>query len=490
MKNFNASDITPIVADGLVLYCDGSARPNPGFVGAGVHGYAYSTDTPKKGTGLGTHTMTQRGYFDNKELDKGKPITPIQYYNIAASFDFQTTNNVAELLAAHVAMRVALASGVKKLLIKTDSEYVVKVITKFAAMWVRSNWLKRDGTPVNNQQFIKELIATQAEMQAKDITLDIQWVKGHSTHIGNIAADKLANIGSAMSRSRKIEINIQERDPAGYWKQDNTRHPFLSHRRMYFATQATDMPVGMYFLGDHGKEDDFVGRAEVDGALSIAYIKKPDVTLDTIIARCKELAGAATHFFFARLDSIFARGRQVDIQKYREASLIVEADSVRLNLVSGDDTELVRDLQPIRLSERTFDALAAMRERLVNHLAGNDTDQTVVNDITSTFYESNTKIVKNETLVTVELLKKFVVGYRCEKVPVKHAKGEKTLILTLGIDIPDRNALKHLETMSPTVKLLTWMESDHCMRYATIITTGAGDSSIWCGYYANQIYLE
>ena len=514
MKFFTLPEITPVVADGMVLYCDGSARPNPGYIGAGVHGYAFNLDLPKKGTGLGTHTLTKHGYVDNKETEQearagiiheisggaGKPsdikgkatekITPVMYYNTAASFDFQTSNNVAELMAVHVAICMALATNVKSLLIKSDSEYVNKVLTKFAAIWVRSNWMKRDGTPVSNQEFIKDLLASVAKLQEKGVKLEIQWVKGHSTHLGNNAADKLANIGSAMSKVKRAVVNVQEHVPEGYWKQDSTRHPFLAHRRAYFGTTMKDVPVGMYYTGDHGKDDDFVGRAEVDGGLAVTILKTPDPVIDAVIKRCYELAGTSLRFFFARLDAIFSKNRNKDILLYKDATLIANEEERRLNVSAGDDAELVRDLQPIRLSERTFDCLGEMRARLEAHIDGKDMPRTVVNDITHLFYDVTRKIVKNVETTTYELHKKYVVGYRSERVKVKHEKGEQDIILTFGIDVPDRNAWKRLEDMKPTVKLLTWMESDQCVRYATVFTTADGDVSMWCGYYSNQIYLQ
>lgn len=492
MKYFKLGDVTPIVADGLVFYCDGSARPNPGFIGAGIHGYAYNLEAPKKGTGLGTHSMTKDGYIDNKDVpkEKAKPITPLLYYNTAASFDFMTTNNVAELLAAHVAIRMALECNVKRVILNTDSEYVVKVLTKFAALWVRSGWMKRDGTPVSNQDFIKDVLFSINELEKRDIKLDVQWVKGHSTFIGNNVADKLANIGSEMSKNKKITVNIQEHPPEGYWKQDNTRHPFLSHRRAYFTTQTDNIPAGTYFLGDHGKDDEFVGRGEVDGALAVTFLKESEPILDTIIEHCKSLSPQDKRFFFIRLDSVFTQNRQKDIERFKEDSLIVKDESKRLDIESPDETPLVRDLQPMRLSERTFIALSDLTEMLDNFMTGKKVPRSHHTDITGLLYEVNRKIVKNKETNLTELHKKYVVGYKSEKVSVKHDKGVGEVILTFGVDIPDRNALKRLEENIESVTVVTWMESDHCVRHATVFKTKAGDYSIWCGNYSNQLYVE
>mgnify|MGYP003605901669 CR=1 FL=1 len=492
MKHFNLEIKTPIVADGLVLYCDGSSKPNPGFIGAGIHGYAYNNETPKKGTGLSTQSLTALGYSDNKEVakEKAKTVTPVLYYNCYSSFGFQSTNNAAELLAAHIAIRIALANDVKSLRIKTDSEYTIKVLTKFAAMWVKSNWVKRDGTPVSNQEFIKDILVSIAEMQERGIKFDIVWVRGHNDNFGNEIADKLAKIGTETSKQRKVEVNLQEQVPEGFWKEDNKRHPFLHHRRGYFSSTDKDVREGLYLVGDHGKEDDFVGRAEVDGALAVVLLAKKEEALDIVIDYCRKLSPAVTRFFFARLDAIYSKNRAKDILTYEESSIAVKEDAERLNVVSADSAELVRDLLPFRLSERTFQNLAVLREMLFSFKEGIAIPRSVVTDITDVFYETTRKIVKNVDTATQELRKKFVVGYRSEKVMVKYEKGEREIILTLGIDIPDRNALKRLDEMQAKMEVITWMESDQCFRYATVITTKEGDIGIWCGFHSNQIYIE
>jgi hypothetical protein len=106
------------------------------------------------------------------------------------------------------------------------------------------------------------------------------------------------------------------------------------------------------------------------------------------------------------------------------------------------------------------------------------------------FYDETKKIVKNVQTVTKTLHKEFVVGYRSKKIKIKHHKGEVDVILTFGIDILYRNALKRLEGFDPVVKILTWLESDNCVKTATIIETANGDCGIWCGYYSNKIYIE
>ncbi len=491
MKHFELPSITPVVCDGLIFYCDGSAKPNPGFIGAGLHGYSYKQEEPKKGTGLGTHTLTTLGYIDTKEAKNNiKAITPINYYNVVCSFDFQSTNNAAELLAVNVAIEIALATKTKKLLIKTDSDYCVKVLTKMAAVWVKNNWTKKDGTPVSNQDFIKSILKGISLLQEREIVFEIQWIKGHSTYLGNNFADKLANIATEISKTKKKEINIQEHPAEGYWKVSSDRHPFVSLKCAYFSNDLSANQKGFYYFGNHGKDDDFIGRPEVDNVLSVVKLSKPDDILNTIITHSCENAKEDVKFFYVKLENVFSKNRDKDIAKYGSNSLILDNSNSRNDVVAADEATIVRDIKPYRLSERTFIALADLQDRLQRYIDKNHYPYTVENDVTDTFYEVTKKIVKNTETITKTLRKEYVVGYRSKKIKVNHHKGQVDVILTFGIDILDRNALKRLESFNPIVKIITWLESDNCVKTATIIETANGDCGIWCGYYSNKIYIE
>jgi ribonuclease HI len=74
------------------------------------------------------------------------------------------------------------------LLVYCDSTYVINSITKWMAGWKRRGWLKRDSKPVLNVEIMKALDEAMLGRQ-----LRFQWVKGHSGHVLNEAADRLAN---------------------------------------------------------------------------------------------------------------------------------------------------------------------------------------------------------------------------------------------------------------------------------------------------------
>lgn len=99
-----------------------------------------------------------------------------------------TTNNRMELTAVIKALE-AIKSPYK-IKIYTDSKYVKDGISDWINKWIKNNWKGSDKKLVKNVDLWQNL---------HDITLkhDIEWhwVKGHSSNLGNIEADRLAVLG-------------------------------------------------------------------------------------------------------------------------------------------------------------------------------------------------------------------------------------------------------------------------------------------------------
>ncbi len=96
-----------------------------------------------------------------------------------------TTNNQMELQAAIEALSCLKKRSIVKLY--TDSIYVKNGITEWILSWKINNWRTSSKKPVKNLDLWMKLdeLASQHQIQWN-------WVKGHSGHIGNEKADKLA----------------------------------------------------------------------------------------------------------------------------------------------------------------------------------------------------------------------------------------------------------------------------------------------------------
>jgi len=104
------------------------------------------------------------------------------------------TNNQMELEACIVALKEAsqlddVLNRVNKIIIHTDSMYIVSNYKKAMFQWSRNKWLKRAGSPVLNADLWKELIKYMKKVKKK---VYFVWVKGHSKDIYNKEVDKLA----------------------------------------------------------------------------------------------------------------------------------------------------------------------------------------------------------------------------------------------------------------------------------------------------------
>jgi ribonuclease HI len=106
------------------------------------------------------------------------------------------TNNKAELTAVLDLLRQT-AHRDDDLLVYCDSTYVINAVTKWMAGWKRRGWRKGDGKPVLNVEIMQALDQAMLGRRVR-----FEWVKGHSGHELNEAADRLANGAAASWKNR------------------------------------------------------------------------------------------------------------------------------------------------------------------------------------------------------------------------------------------------------------------------------------------------
>jgi len=136
----------------IEIYTDGACRGNPGPGGWGALLVA------------GEHRKTMHGG------------------------ERETTNNRMELTAAIEALNALKRPSA--VVLHTDSKYVMQGVTEWMANWKKRGWKTAAKKPVKNQDL---WIALDEATRRHDIKW--VWVKGHSGHDGNEAADALANLG-------------------------------------------------------------------------------------------------------------------------------------------------------------------------------------------------------------------------------------------------------------------------------------------------------
>lgn len=482
---------------GMVLYTDGGCRPSRGFGGWGLHGYLYTTEPSKKGAGQADNYLTDLGYIRKVEVDdmaQINQVTPIHYVDGFGSYQQEVTNNIAELTSAIQALAHAVNyAEVVDVLILADSEYVLKGITEYMPIWLSNNFTRRDGEPVANQGLWRDFVKVRDQLIQRGVNVRFDWVKGHDPEqrfLGNTIADRLATLG-VMASKRQVHFNqlmVSEAD--GYWKYDAEKHPMLTNRRCYFNTISPKRVPGEYYLGEHGTDDELCGKRMSDGTFSVVRLAQPDQAIEQFFSMTEKMAQGRDALMMIRLEQLFRPMTHKEITNYGEVA-VVQPQKQRLDLNDLGDEPVSREFNPPRLALRVVLSMDELAVRLDQYLAG---DKAVtVTDLTPILYETVTKSKKvkggGEEVTHHQVLRpEFVVGYAALAVEANYeVEGvQKTapVTLTLGIDSPDRNALKRLETMSPKVSLISWLESPTAFRYATVVEAGE-DKGIWAGVYSN-----
>ena len=500
---------------GLILYADGSTRPNPGHGGWGLHGYLFELTEPKKGTGLSSNQLTDRGYLTDAKLKAFKEnaemtgdvngkvpsvIKPLKYIDAYGCFHVPVTNNYSELQGMSYGLKYAGDQTIKNVTLYSDSQYVVEGANRMLAIWKENNWVKRDGTYVQHQAAWKELDQYRTDLYAKGVGVKIAWIKGHSIHLGNQLADKNSRLGSHKAQCGEAIVKICESESDGYWSSKYNKHPFLFHRSAYFSTRADTVQPGEYYLGEHGKDVDMLGKRSADGRHSAVILNTPDPLIE--MARSKQISAAAGKeaLIMMRLDQLFGAEASRDLLRFGDVCMLQrKTDRLDLYLIQSDQVKddaidnttlpgapLTRELNPPLLALRAIQAVNLLKGVLLawkNKVQDKvETKGLLGKDVTSTFYAIDDK--GNYTLKD-----EFIVGFTnfTELAPYQTEDGkvkEMPITVDMASDLPDRNTLKRLEKTKPTVSIVTWVESEHAFRFAYVIQSEL-DWGIWAATYSN-----
>ena len=112
------------------------------------------------------------------------------------------TNNMGELKAVLDLLEATAVDADQHLHVLCDSQYVINSVTKWMPGWKRKGWRKKDGKPVLNVELLKDI---DRALQGRSV--EFEWVKGHSGHALNEAADRRANAAAtALSRQQDPDI--------------------------------------------------------------------------------------------------------------------------------------------------------------------------------------------------------------------------------------------------------------------------------------------
>lgn len=479
---------------GMMVHCDGSANPNPGPAGWGMHGYIYEDVPPTKGTGNPDYVLTAADYLtkvDHAAAPDIPVVTPLHYIDGYGSFPYvpgevQRTNNYAELTGATRALQLAVREGVSKIALWSDSEYVIKGM-KWLKDWKANGWKKRDGTPPASLELWKEF--DQAVGAVKDAKIDFscKWVRGHNGNLGNEMADEMAYIAMRHSANGIVTEDIGLKEAQGYWKYDNNRHPLLASRRMYFNSDSQYNIAGEYCMGEDGSEEERRGIRASDTGYAVVRLKEPDAGLEMLRNYVSYLADNRNAVMVARVDYYFRASVHSLLTQW--GSVPLRRRNRSLDIILANDKEpIATEHEPAHKVQDAVNSIAMLNQTLNDFLE--HSSDLVATDLTDLIYE--TVVEKKKTgEVSINKLRPEFAGHPNQMTVATNFRrpdGSLDVVdvkLSLGLDVLDRNSLKRLEEMAPTITLVTWSDGEQAFRYATIVKSGE-DIGIWASVHSNM----
>lgn len=238
----------------------------------------------------------------------------------------ELTNNKAEMRAAIRAIEVAKEHDVGKLIIKSDSNYVIRGVTEWVHKWQENQWKTSDGENVKNKEIWIKLLNL---IQNSKIHITWEHVSAHSGIYGNEEADRLAmNAAKSLMQSdtaseskptitppcesEKQNIsNLEPRvliipkktctaDDTGLSKQPLASSQTTPSRRIIIDKSETPVPgsVNGFSIKSDGFDDSKRGRLQInpkciqkpiDDEQTVKCIKNVEVVLQSVMAEIHEL---------------------------------------------------------------------------------------------------------------------------------------------------------------------------------------------------------
>jgi len=166
-----------IIEGALNIYADGSSYSGP----------------RKGGIGIRFVTINDKGYEDVRDIEppghKG------------------ATNNQMELYACVEALKEAQKmydlGYFSKIIINSDSKYVVDNYRNALFNWSGNGWRNYQGRPVENAVIWKDLLKLVKKVNKR---VEFKWVKGHSKDSHNKAVDKLAKQSAKNAINKPLTV--------------------------------------------------------------------------------------------------------------------------------------------------------------------------------------------------------------------------------------------------------------------------------------------
>lgn len=520
MSNENKKEYT------CIAYTDGSAMPNPGFYGSGAHAYFYTDD------GMGVknvdkplgNDITNRGYNETGDKKITEPmltsyigkgislqkystelyklwvgdantetveeftnllnsdvfvVKPEFYLNMIESYAEVGTNNRGEVLALIGLIETIKKEeiNVSKIICHSDSEYLLAIFKGISNDKERK-WFREDRPNID----LWLLLESEYQLlEHKGVDLEVKWVKGHSTNLGNNIADRLAYLArykSSLSKSGRIyKINPGKK----YWKPGFNKHPFIDFRQLFFNNHHGYInPNGLpeYLIMNY-KRDVETGKKSNEAMLGVVQLTSGIDIINNIIDEHNKAMQKTSILSSVNLPEVYSQNHQLFLENF--GSDIYTFNPRNNTMLVLEERAVTSNVTPVGLANNAMHKTMRLRDILTKYLAkDNEPEFRRYVDITDSIFK------ENDTGKTKCILPN---GEKFLTVDFKYDDVEMTNVFQLGIDCIDRNHLRKIEKLKPKVTLVLDKRSDDIYEYYIIVETLENyDAGIFCNVYTNKVF--
>lgn len=437
----------------MLVYCDGSSKPNGSYSGYGVYGYLYSPAKAAKNT---KHPYKSKYYFTDNGISEERSDAPIEVTHvievISAIDSPAASNNQAEIEAVIRSIQLALEiDNLSTLRVITDSNYVVSSFNDSMHKWSSNGWKKQDGKEVAHLEKWQLLLSLSEALTAKNITTSLTWVKGHNGDYGNEMSDLYSSIASNAARYQYEthsttfvqDIYLSTATYAHYKDTYKDKDFIYFYKDMMFSTAQTD-DTSLCFVCSPD-DDREIGKRNNTSTYAVTLGVQPRFITDL-------------RYFYRNLPRNYTApcslklSKLIDRDKLRLTSLIDAAYLIRPIPTSTRNAYSLVGEDGVFLHENTVEfpfisSVNTLMETFSETITRGETDFTSAKEHT---FDITDRLLQNGK-ITLTTADKFI---DLSDLSVPGVTFNQKLLAAIGYDTPSYLALKNIEDEITDISVL------------------------------------
>lgn len=510
------------------FYIAESVMPDRGYFGVGVHGYVTTQVKAKRGYGLKKVVPTPKGYKDDgkMELQVIREVIDIRAPLSKPEHTAAVANCILQGCVLALEYVAQLDETPKTVCLLVPRKNLALFMTKGYPKAIADGYVDGKGNPLTFKEVLDAFVRVSEILTSKGCKVSVEYVSLEQTR-GLPVAKANANdavLSSQKSKGAECEANCIVSPPEGYWNHEHGRHPLLGKSRLVFKMSGKEVVkqdhVYLMDFEKSSKKKEHLHKLEIEvGQLlpSASYCVARINTLDPILQRIQEqhtnyLDTKVERMAVLFLDAVFKPGAHSVMEK-------VGADYLHSTTFVTDLTDsygamYTHELNPARQAHRAWNVYLDMESLVLNFLAHRDkllADEKTACHVKSGCTEFHATpgifMATNVTqhFITVTEDKKGKPVFKASKqvetpntsllVPaaywddtdeqVKEAK----INLSIGIDMPKRNAIAAMASEQFEAYILTHQDTAFTVRHFVVVTNG-DEYGIWAAPFANRTFVK